>query len=429
MSQIEPIDHTHAEDLESWVESANSPGTDFPIQNLPFGRFRLRDSDSWQIGVAIGDQVLDLRATGLITQDDMQYLLAMPPEKRRALRHLISAGLAKNSVLMQSWSKHLYDQSMVTIGMPCDIRDYTDFYIGIHHARGVGKLFRPENPLLPNYKHVPIAYHGRASTIIPSGTPFIRPSGQVMLPDQDNPVFSPTSKLDFELEMGVVIGQSNPQGHPISIQNAENHIFGLTLLNDWSARDIQAWEYQPLGPFLSKNFASTVSPWIVTMEALSPFRQHFSRPNDDPLPLPYLDSIDNRLHGAFDVQLEVWLQTTHMRQNDGSVTCISRSSFAEAAYWTVAQCVTHHTVNGCSLSTGDLVGTGTLSGPSAGQEGSLLELTKGGKQPITLPNGEKRLFLEDGDTVTLRGYCTREGFRRIGFGACTATVLPKETHH
>jgi fumarylacetoacetase len=304
------------------------------------------------------------------------------------------------------------------------VGDYTDFYVGIHHATAVGKLFRPDNPLLPNYKWVPIGYHGRASTLIASGTPFKRPMGQLKAPDADVPRLAPTQRLDLELELGIVIGQPSAMGEPVPMARAEEHVFGLTLFNDWSARDVQAWEYQPLGPFLAKNFASTVSPWIVTLEALAPFRQPFVRDAADPQPLPYLSSEANRRAGVINVDLEVLLQTERMRQAGQAPEVISRSNFADAAYWTVAQLVAHHTVGGCSLSAGDLFGSGTLSGPRPEQAGSLLELTAGGKQPITLANGEQRTFLQDGDTLILRGACQRAGYRRIGFGECAGTVLP-----
>ncbi|HEY8358136.1 MAG TPA: fumarylacetoacetase, partial [Ramlibacter sp.] len=318
----------------------------------------------------------------------------------------------------------LVPQSQVELGLPCTIGDYTDFYVGIHHAEAVGKQFRPDNPLLPNYKWVPIGYHGRASTIQPSGTSFRRPRGQTKAPDAQEPALNASARLDLELELGIFIGQPNAQGEPIAIADAEDHVFGLTLFNDWSARDLQAWEYQPLGPFLAKNFASTVSPWLVTLEALEPFRKPFARPAGDPQPLPYLDAPANRERGAIDIQLEVWLQTARMAKEGHAGDCISRSNFADAAYWTMAQLVTHHTVNGCSLQPGDLLGSGTLSGPRPEQAGSLLELTVGGKQPLKLSNGEERTFVQDGDSIILRGFCQRDGLRRIGFGECRGTVLP-----
>ncbi len=417
-------DETHDPALQSWVAAANDPATDFPLQNLPFGRFRLAGETGWRIGVAIGDQVLDVCATGLLRSSDMSTLLQAAPAERQALRATLSAGLRSGSARQPAWSAALHPQAGVELGLPCEIRDYTDFYVGIHHATAVGRLFRPDQPLLPNYKWMPIGYHGRASTLRASGHTFARPQGQFKGPEADAPVLAPSQRLDFELELGIVIGRGNAMGEPMPMARAEDHVFGLTLFNDWSARDLQSWEYQPLGPFLSKSFASTLSPWIVTLEALVPFRRPCTRPVGDPPPLPYLDSPAYRAAGAFDVDLEVRLQTTRMREAGQPGVCISRSNYAEAAYWSVAQLVAHHTVNGCSLAPGDLFGTGTLSGPRPGQAGSLLELTAGGKHPITLPNGETRGFLQDGDAVSLRGRCERKGLRGIGFGDCTATVRP-----
>jgi len=419
-----PIDETHDPALRSWVDSANEPASDFPIQNLPFGRFKVEDDPEWRIGVAIGDQVLDLRAAGLINFSDMNRLIRLKLETRRELRAQLSTGLAAGSPQQDRWSRQLHAQSAVELGLPCEIRDYTDFYVGIHHATAVGKLFRPDNPLLPNYKWVPIGYHGRASTIQASGHSFHRPLGQIKGPDTDAPMLAPTKRLDLELELGYVIGRPNAMGHPIPLAEAEDHVFGVTLFNDWSARDFQAWEYQPLGPFLSKNFASTLSPWMVTLEALAPFRQALQRPAGDPQPLPYLRANANQSAGAFDIDLDVLLQTARMRAEGLTPEVISRSNAAQAAYWSLAQLVTHHTVNGCALSAGDLFGSGTLSGPRPEQAGSLLELSAGGKHSITLGNGETRTFLEDGDSITLRGRCARAGFQSIGFGDCTATVMP-----
>ncbi|MFT3814534.1 MAG: fumarylacetoacetase [Acidovorax sp.] len=410
--------------LQSWVPSANAGGCDFPLQNLPFGRFRTASDSGWRIGVAIGDQVLDLRAAGLIDHADMHRLMRATPQERRALRQRLSDGLRAGSARQPAWERALLAQSAVELGLPCEVGDYTDFYVGIHHATEIGRQFRPDNPLLPNYQWVPIGYHGRASTLQASGSSFHRPWGQVKPADAARPVLAPCARLDIELELGIFIGQPNAQGTPVPMQSAEDHVFGIALFNDWSARDIQAWEYQPLGPFLSKNFASTVSPWMVTMEALEPFRQPFTRPAGHPGPLPYLDSAANRARGAIAIQMEVVLQTARMAQAGHAGDVISRSGFAEAAYWTVAQLVAHHTVNGCALRAGDLLGSGTLSGPARKQSGSLLELTTGGKHRITLSNGETRGFLEDGDTVVLRAYCEAEGARRIGFGECRGTVLP-----
>ncbi|RYZ13005.1 MAG: fumarylacetoacetase [Comamonadaceae bacterium] len=421
------IDSTHDTALRSWVESANAPDCDFPIQNLPFGTFSDSAEGERRIGVAIGDQVLDLRAAGLVDHGDMNRLMALAPTERLALRRALSAGLAVGSDRQSAWQGALKAQSAVTLHLPCRIGDYTDFYTGIHHATTVGKLFRPDQPLMPNYKWVPIGYHGRASSIGVSGQRFRRPLGQTRAPDAEVPSFGPSKRLDYELELGFMIGRGNALGEPIDIAEAEAHLFGVTLLNDWSARDLQAWEYQPLGPFLAKNFASTLSPWIVTMEALAPFRSAFQRPESDPQPMPYLDAPGNRERGAIDIVLEVWLQTAAMREAGEPGVRLTRGTTGQAAYWTAAQLVAHHTVNGCNLQPGDLLGSGTLSGPSMAEAGSLLELTLGGKQPLTLSNGERRTFLEDGDTLTLRGWCERDGAVRIGLGEVSGTVLAPRT--
>ncbi|MHB9842102.1 fumarylacetoacetase [Paraburkholderia terrae] len=416
------LDSTHDVGLVSWLESANDPSTDFPIQNLPFGRFRRDADDGWRIGVAIGDQILDLERVGLVPNADMHGLMDQQQAEHTALRRALSDGLRHGSDDAARFRNALIAQTAVEMGLPCEIGDYTDFYTSIHHATTVGKLFRPDNPLLPNYKWVPIGYHGRASSIGISGQSFARPIGQTKAPDAAAPSLGPCSRLDYELEVGVFISRPNAPGERIPIEHAEDHVFGIALFNDWSARDFQAWEYQPLGPFLSKNFASTLSPWIVTMDALAPFRKNWTRPEGDPDPLPYLDSVGNRETGSIDIELEVWLQTPAMQKAGVAGERLMRSNYADA-YWTVAQMVAHHTVNGCNLRTGDLFGSGTLSGPAADQGGSLLELTLGGKQPIRLSNGETRTWLEDGDTVILRGYCERDGSRRIGLGECRGTVL------
>ena len=417
------IDGTHSVDLGCWVASANDPATDFPIQNLPFGSFRPNGSSgALRIGVAIGEQVLDLRAAGLSDHSDMNALMAIGAGERRQLRSAISRFLRGSNASARAQAC-LLAQSDVEMAVPCRIGDYTDFYASIHHATTVGKQFRPQNPLLPNYKWVPIGYHGRASSIGVSGESFARPHGQLKAPDAEVPTLAPTRRLDCELEVGVFIGMPNQRGDAVSMADAESHVFGLALFNDWSARDIQPWEYQPLGPFLSKNFASTVSPWIVTTEALAPFRSAFGRPEAYPQPLPYLDSKANRSAGAFDIGLELWLQTAQMHAAGHAGDRLATSNF-NSAYWTVAQMVAHHTVNGCNLQAGDLLGTGTMSGPQADQAGSLLELSQGGKKTIALSNGEERTFLEDGDTVILRGRCVRQGARSIGFGECRGTVLP-----
>ncbi|MFM9423985.1 fumarylacetoacetase [Variovorax sp. GrIS 2.14] len=420
---INAINETHDPKRRSWVESANDTGCDFPIQNLPFGTFSRAPRHERRIGVAIGDKILDLRMAKLIDTDDMNVLMAATPAKRAALRSLISQGLTKGSARQSEWENALVNPAQVTMHVPCRIGDYTDFYTGIHHATTVGKLFRPDQPLMPNYKWVPIGYHGRSSSIGVSGQQFKRPQGQTKAPDAAEPSFGPSKRLDYELELGFFIGQGNALGEPIGMDQAEQHLFGVTLFNDWSARDLQAWEYQPLGPFLAKNFASTVSPWLVTMDALAPFRAKFERPADDPQPMPYLDSQANRDAGALDITLEVLLQTAAMREAGSAPVRLTLGNTTQAAYWTAAQLVAHHTVNGCNLQPGDLLGSGTLSGPEPDQAGSLLELTMGGKQPITLPNGERRTFLEDGDMLTLRGWCERDGAVRIGLGEVSGTVL------
>ena len=420
------LDGTHDAGLRSWVESANNPDTDFPIQNLPFGRFRRGSESAWRVGVAIGDQVLDLWQAGLTDSCDIHSLMLLGCPCRLDVRRALSKGLQFGSHDEARFRAALVAQADVEMGLPCDIGDYTDFYTSIHHATTVGKQFRPDNPLLPNYQWVPIGYHGRSSSIAVSqpglGHTFVRPKGQTKAADAVEPSLRPSARLDFELELGAFIARPNAAGEPIAMLDAEAHVFGLTLFNDWSARDIQGWEYQPLGPFLSKNFASTVSPWVVTLEALAPFRAAFTRPMGDPQPLPYLDSQPNREHGAVDITLEVWLQTARMRDAGHAGDLLSTSNYRDA-YWTLAQLVAHHTVNGCNLRCGDLFGTGTLSGPLPEQGGSLLELSQGGKRALVLSHGETRTFLEDGDTVILRGYCERAGFRRIGFGECRGTVL------
>jgi fumarylacetoacetase len=432
---MSPIDATHDPALRSWIPSANTPASDFPIQNLPYGRFR-RGDEPWRIGVAIGDQALDLgRAAERgnwpasvralfepLAAGDLNGFMALGPDARRNLRQALSLALAEGSAAQASLTSCLVPLSEIELGVPCRIGDYSDFFVGIHHATAVGRLFRPDTPLLPNYKWVPIGYHGRASSIVPSATPIRRPNGQTAAGER--PHFGPTQRLDFELELGLLVGTGNPLGEPIPIAAAEEHLFGVTLFNDWSARDIQAWEYQPLGPFLAKSFASTISPWVVTMEALAPFRTAFTRPPGDPQPLPYLDHAGDRERGALDIRLEVRLQSTAMREQGLAPMVISTSSAAAAAYWTPAQLIAHQTVNGCNLQPGDLLGSGTLSGSERNQAGSLLELSIGGKEPIKLPSGEQRAFLHDGDMLELAGWCERPGARRIGFGPCAGTIVP-----
>ena len=399
---------------------------------------RAGHQDSWRVGVAIGDQILDLKLAAsagrwstavqvqlqALAQGDMNGFMAASSGQRRALRHALFEALLAGSKQQGALSACLLPQSAAEMAVPCRIGDYTDFYTGIHHATTVGKLFRPDNPLLPNYKWVPIGYHGRSSSIVVSGTPLRRPLGQLKPPHLDVPTLAPSKRLDYELELGVFVAGGNALGETIAMDQADEHLFGLTLLNDWSARDVQGWEYQPLGPFLAKNFATTVSPWIVTMDALAPFRCAFAHPAEDPQPLPYLDSEENRAEGGYEIELEVWLQTAAMRAQGEPATRLMRSNFGQSAYWTLAQMLTHHASNGCNLQPGDLLGTGTQSGAQAEEGGSLLELSLGGKQSLTLPNGESRTFLEDGDTVVLRGYAARPGARRIGFGDCAGTITP-----
>ncbi|SLJ86364.1 fumarylacetoacetase [Novosphingobium mathurense] len=425
-------DATHDPALASWVESAKGH-RDFPVQNLPFGVFSPAGKAA-RIGVAIGDMILDLSAcatagllpdatSGTTGSDSLNALMALPESDRRALRVRLSQ-LLTESDKRSAVEPHLHPANTCTLHLPARIGDYTDFYVGIHHANNVGRQFRPDNPLLPNYKYVPIGYHGRASSIRASGVPLVRPSGQRKPPEADTPVFGPSVRLDYELELGVWIGQGNDLGTPIAMAEAANHIAGFCLLNDWSARDFQAWEYQPLGPFLAKNFHSTISPWVVTPEAMAPFRMaQPPRPEGDPAPLDYLTDGKDRAHGALAVTLEVFLCSAKMREAGMEPFRLSHGP-ASNMYWTVQQIVTHHASNGCNLQPGDLLGTGTISAPTRDGFGSLLELTSGGKEPITLPTGETRTFLEDGDEVTLRATANAEGYVPIGFGECRAVVLP-----
>lgn len=430
------LNETHHPDLRSWVSCANHPDTDFPIQNLPFAEFRRKNSEeSFRGGVAIGDQVLDLAAAqhlfsgaaavgaAACAAPTLNHFMSLGRSVWSALRLALSRGLREGAEEQGALQGCLIPQHEVEYSLPCTIGDYTDFYTSVFHATRVGSLFRPDNPLLPNYKWIPIGYHGRSSSIDVSGQTFKRPQGQIKAPDAAEPSLSPCQRLDYELEVGIYIGQGNALGEPVVLDDSDQHVFGYCLFNDWSARDIQAWEYQPLGPFLAKNFASTVSPWIVTNEALLPYRTAFKRDVADPQPLPYLSSRKNSEEGALDIRLEVLLQTQQMRHHNQEPAKLSESNFVYS-YWTVAQMVAHHTVNGCNLRPGDFFGSGTQSGPEHEQGGSLLELSRGGKEPVTLPNGEQRTFLEDGDTVVMRGYCEKEGAARIGFGEVASTVLP-----
>ncbi len=430
------INETHDPGLSSWVPSADGH-VDFPIQNLPFAVFRRQgEGDDWRGGVAIGDSIVDLRkvagggclaglaqeAVAAAARPQLNEFMGMGQAAWSALRLALSRVLRKGAPEAKTWTGYLVPGSEAEFRLPATVGDYTDFYTSIYHATSVGRLFRPDNPLLPNYRWVPIGYHGRASSLAVSGQAFRRPKGQLRAGDAD-PVLAPSRRMDFELEVGVFIGTGNALGAPIPVDIADAHVFGFCLLNDWSARDIQAWEYQPLGPFLGKSFATTLSPWIVTSEALAPFRLPFTRGPGEPKPLPYLDCDANRESGALDVHLEVLLESERMRASGAAACRLSRTNFRHA-YWTVAQMVAHHTVNGCNLQPGDLLGTGTQSGPEDDEAGSLLELTQGGKRPIPLGDGEQRTFLEDGDTVIFRGWCERHGAVRIGFGEVRGTVLP-----
>ncbi|MGA8111880.1 MAG: fumarylacetoacetase [Acidobacteriaceae bacterium] len=422
--------------MQSWVDSANDPEGDFPLENLPLGIFD--DGLGGRIGMAIGDKLLDLAgcaAEGLLEalpaavvaacriDRELNALAAEgnagPRALRERVRQLLSSSEHRAGV--EPW---LLEQKSVGMCPPFRIGDYTDFYASIHHATNVGRLFRPDTPLLPNYKWIPIGYHGRASSIVVSGAAVRRPSGQTKAPDAATPVFGPSRMLDYELEVGFFIGQGNALGTPIPLDRAEQSVFGLCLMNDESARDIQAWEYQPLGPFLGKSFATAISPWVVSLDALAPFRvPAVERPDGDPQPLPYLLNEQDRAQGGFDVNLEVWLATARMRAAGQAPARISQANLRDL-YWTLGQMVTHHASNGCNLRPGDLLATGTVSGATPDSVGSLHERTKRGAEPLVLPNGEQRRFLEDGDEVILKGWCERDGFARIGFGECRSTVAP-----
>jgi fumarylacetoacetase len=429
--------------LKSWVESANSPQTDFPIENLPYGVFE-RGVDAGgatamnaSIGVAIGDKILDLRAcsaAGLLddlsaetvlacASESLNALMALGPDHWAPLRRRITEILEAGSRDAQHLEALLVSRIGTVMRVPAIIGDYTDFFSSLYHATNVGRLFRPDDPLSPNYKHVPIGYHGRASSIVIGGTPIRRPPGQTKDPGSNTPRFGPSQALDYEMEVGAFVGPGNPLGEPIPIRQAKSHIFGLCLLNDWSARDIQAWESRPLGPFLSKSFATSISPWVVSMEALEPFRvPAFQRAEGDPAPLAYLSSPDDQQRGAINLTVEVYLASRKMREAGVDPLRLSRGNFRDQ-YWTVAQLLAHHTSNGCNLRPGDLFGSGTVSGPIDDARGCLLELTRRGAEPVRLPTGEERRFLEDGDQIILRGYCEREGAVRIGFGECAGTIL------
>ena len=436
------LDETHRSDLVSWVESAQESSTDFPLQNLPLGVFRANGKPATP-GVAIGTMVLDLLAAaelGLLTHDVARLIRecardgALNPlfaagratltELRATASDLLRADTKLGTRAMQQRDAILVRQGNAELLVPARVGDYTDFYASIDHATNVGSMFRPDNPLLPNYKWVPIGYHGRASSIVPSGTAVRRPYGQTKDESSPAPAYGPTRRLDYELEVGAFIAAGNEHGERISIEDAESHVAGLCLLNDWSARDVQAWEYQPLGPFLAKNFATTLSPWVVSLDALAPFRAPAcGRDAEDPVPLPYLSSAANAAWGGFAIALEVSVASARMREQGMPPLRVCDGSFT-TMYWTMAQLVAHHASNGCNLQPGDLLASGTVSGKTKNARGSMLELTWRGAEPLTLPTGETRRFLEDGDEVIMRGWCERAGFRRIGFGECRGIVLP-----
>jgi fumarylacetoacetase len=437
------INKTHDAGVQSWVTSANDPATDFPIQNLPFGIFR-RSGEPGQgrTGIAIGDRIFDL-AAGLsldlldshsariverYATDSLNDLMAAGKSDWSALRNALSRLFEKGGLNGKNESeveaKTLIRMSEAEMLLPAHIGDYTDFYASIHHATNIGKMFRPDSPLMPNYKWVPIGYHGRASSVVVSGTAISRPFGQTKADDAESPVFGPSKVMDYELEVGCFVGVGNTSSYPIKIADAEDHIFGFCMVNDWSARDIQRWEYQPLGPFLSKSFATAISPWIVTPEALAPFRSpEFDRPAGDPRPLAYLDSAENRQSGGLDMTLDLYILTPQMRERNIEAFRICRSN-TRNLYWTFAQMVSHHTSNGCNLRPGDLLASGTVSGPAPDSVGSLMERTERGTVPIKLPTGEERRFLQDGDEIIYRAFCERRGFRRIGFGECRGAIIP-----
>ncbi len=437
------MDHTHHPDRSSWVESANSPETDFPVQNLPFGVFRRRGTaERGTVGVAIGDMVLDVSAAAVLApasfagceaavsacgEASLNGLMALGRSPLRALRAALSTALdVSNRPAAFALGPALVPMADVEMLLPAQIGDYTDFYASVYHATNVGSMFRPDNALLPNYKYVPIGYHGRASSIVPSETAVQRPVGQRKGPNDAEPSVGASRSLDYECEVGVFVGAGNRLGSTIPLAESEEHMFGLCLVNDWSARDVQSWEYQPLGPFLAKNFATTLSPWVVTMDALEPFRAPaFARPAGDPAPLPYLSTPENEARGGVSITLDVRLQTSSMRARGEAPVSVSRTSFTHM-YWTLAQLLTHHAMGGCNLRPGDLLASGTVSGPTKGERGCLLELTWRGAEPLTLPGGETRAFLEDGDLVELAGWCEAPGPRRIGFGTARGSVVPSE---
>ena len=429
-----PLNETHDPARRSFVGSANAPACDFPIQNLPFGVFRTAGGAP-RVGVAIGDQILDVAAAAAgfegraaeaaraCATPPLNRLMALGPQHASALRLALSRALCAEHGDLRI-RQHLTAMAEAELAMPVAVPNFTDFFASVFHATNAGRAFRPDNPLLPNYKYVPVAYHGRASSVRVSGTAVKRPCGQRKAANETVPSYGPSRNLDFELELGIYIGTPTELGSVVPIGKASDHIFGFCLLNDWSARDVQGWEAQPLGPFLGKNFGTTVSPWVVTAEALAPFRTAaFARPASDPAPLPYLDDAEDRANGGLEITLEASIASETMRRAGTAPLRLAQTSSANL-YWTVAQMVAHHACNGCNLETGDLLGSGTISGPDRSSWGSLLELTERGREALTLPSGEQRRFIEDGDEIIFRAFCAREGFARIGFGECRAVVLP-----
>ena len=457
------INDTHDMHLRSWVESANDPDTDFPIQNLPYGVFYKddEDEDEARVGVAIGDHVLDLAEcanAGLfvdideedepiiedLESDALNSLMCNEPERWSDLRERVSELLSEGCDEIQGdaelRARVLVPMSRAVMMNPAQIGDYTDFYASLYHATNVGSMFRPDNPLLPNYKWIPIAYHGRASSVRVSGDEITRPKGQLKAGEDEPPEYAPCKLLDYELEVGFFVGQGTEPGETLTIDEAEENIFGLCLVNDWSARDMQKWEYQPLGPFLAKSFATTISPWVVSLEALAPFRcPVLERAADDPKPLPYIASPAVDTHGGIDITLEVFIQSEKMRDAGHEAQLLSRGSFKDM-YWSITQMLAHHASNGVNVEPGDLLASGTVSGTARDARGSMLELSWDGdpfatppvkapttqRTPIKLTTGEERKFIQDGDEIIIKGYCLADGFRRIGFGECRATILPAD---
>jgi fumarylacetoacetase len=433
------LNETHEASAESWVQAANAERAAFPIQNLPFGIFKARESRAaGRVGVAIGDAILDVAAcheAGLLpdaaeaasacSDTALNALMNLAPAQVSRLRRTIFTVLRRGSSLRARVPAHaLVPMANADLELPARIGDYSDFFASIYHATNAGKMFRPDSPLFPNYKYLPIAYHGRASSIVVSGTPVMRPLGQSKTPDATAPTVRPSQRLDYEVELGVFVGRGNNRGEAIPLARAHEHVFGACLVNDWSARDIQTWEYQPLGPFLGKSFGTTVSPWVVTLEALAPFRtKSFAKPSGDPQPLPYLQSDEDASEGGLDISVEAMLSSAAMRASGAAPHTLARTS-SRHLYWTVFQMIAHHTMNGCNLRPGDLIASGTLSGPTDEEYGSLLELTLNGTRPFTLPEGETRTFLEDGDEVIFSATCQRQAFRSIGFGEARGRVMP-----